>query len=98
MSLQGVRKLRWKRSRHKFVYLWPDHISGGLMLHCSVDEGNQGYVGHIADVSVYQEPEVGDVYQRQIAANIHFSPIFFNPWTLNSTSGKDSGECEAQKY
>ena len=76
MSLQGVRKLGWKRSRYKFVYLWPDHISGGLMLHCSVDEGYQGYVGHIADVSVYQELEVGDVDQRQIAANIQFFQIF----------------------
>ena len=53
---------------------WPDHISGSLMLHGGVDQGHQSYVGHIADVSVYQELEVGDVDQRQIAAKI----LFFN--------------------
>ena len=97
VTLQGVRKLGVKGSQHKFVCLWPDHISGGLMLHGSVDKSDQAYVGHIADVSVYQELEVGDVDQRQIAANIQFFQIFLNLLTLNWTSGKDSGECEAQK-
>ena len=44
--------------------IWPDNISGSLMLHGGVYQGHQGYVGHIADVSVYQELEVGDVDQR----------------------------------
>ena len=53
------------------------------MLHGSVDKSDQAYVGHIADVSVYQELEVGDVDQRQIAANIQFFQIFLNLLTLN---------------
>ena len=47
----------------------PDDISGGLVLHGSVDQGDQGDVGHVADVGVDQELEVGDVDQRQVAAN-----------------------------
>ena len=30
----------------------PDNISGGLILHGGVDKGNDGDVGHIADVGV----------------------------------------------
>ena len=58
---------------------WPDHISGSLMLHGGVDQGHQGYVGHIANVSVNQELEVGDVDQRQIAAKIHFFQFSLYP-------------------
>ena len=38
------------------------------MLHGGVDQGDQADVGHIADVGVDQELEVGDVDQRQVAA------------------------------
>ena len=37
------------------------------MLHGGVDQGDQGNVGHIADVGVDQELEVGDVDQCQVA-------------------------------
>ena len=43
------------------VRQWPDDISCVLMLHGSVDDGYQGYVGHIADIIVDQELEVGNV-------------------------------------
>ena len=46
----------------------PDDISGGLVLHGGVDEGDEGNVGHIADVGIDQEVEVCNVDQRQIAA------------------------------
>ena len=49
------------------------------MLHGGVDQGHQGYVGHIANVSVNQELEVGDVDQRQIAAKIHFFQFSLYP-------------------
>ena len=67
---------------HKKVVLFfegfpkPDHISGSLMLHGGVDEGDQGYVGHIADVCIDQELEVGDVDQRQITAKIHSLSLY----------------------
>lgn len=38
------------------------------MLHGSVDEGDEGNVGHVADVSVDQKVEVCNVDKRQIAA------------------------------
>ena len=38
------------------------------MLHSSVDKGDEGNAGHIADIGVDQELEVCNVDQRQIAA------------------------------
>ena len=48
------------------------------MLHGGVDEGDQGYVGHIADVCVDQELEVSDVDQRQITEKIMLYLYIYN--------------------
>ena len=38
------------------------------MLHGGVDDGDEGEGGDVADVAVYEEPEVGDVDQGEVAA------------------------------
>ena len=48
----------------------PDDISCVLMLHGTMDDGDQWYVGHIADVLVDKELKVSNVNDSQVTVII----------------------------
>ena len=45
------------------------------MLHGSVDDGDQRYVGHIADIIVDQELEVGNVDYCEVPKGVHIYDV-----------------------
>ena len=54
------------------------------MLHGSVDDGYQGYVGHIADIIVDQELEVGNVDDSNVPMVIMYKKCVVNILKINT--------------
>ena len=53
----------------------PDDISCVLMLHGTMDDGDQWYVGHIADVLVDQEMKISNVNDSEVPMIIRIKQI-----------------------